>query len=110
MKHLIILFAMACALASCSQKPTASDADHSPQPIECDTLETDAHTDTIVSDTLFTPAPAASSTNAPEKGNGSFNGVSSRNSYGSQEILGFDDDVDDDNDMDAFMNDYHDNF
>ncbi|MGM9869370.1 MAG: hypothetical protein ACI30R_07070 [Sodaliphilus sp.] len=110
MKPLIILFAMACALASCTQKPTASYADYSPLSIECDSLATDSiYADTIVYDTLPTPA-TISVTNISEKDNGSFNGVSSRNSYGSQEILGFDDDVDDDNDMDAFMNDYHDDF
>ena len=107
MKPLILIMAMVCAMASCSKKPqSASLAPVSTLDTICaDTLHADTlHTDTTSTDSL----PATTSTAATSTS--SFNGVSSRNSYGADEILGFDDDVDDDNDMDAFMNDYRDDF
>ena len=109
MKPLILIIAMVCAMASCSKKPqSASLAPVSTHDTICaDTLHTDTlHTDTTSTDSL----PATSTTAATSAATSSFNGVSSRNSYGADEILGFDDDVDDDNDMDAFMNDYRDDF
>ena len=104
MKPLILIMAMVCAMASCSKKPqSASLAPVSTLDTICaDTL----HADTTSTDSL----PATTSTAATSAATSSFNGVSSRNSYGADEILGFDDDVDDDNDMDAFMNDYRDDF
>ena len=109
MKPLILIMAMVCAMPSCSKKPqSASLAPVSTLDTICaDTLHTDTlHTDTTSTDSLS----ATSSTAATSASTSSFNGVSSRNSYGADEILGFDDDVDDDNDMDAFMNDYRDDF
>ena len=106
MKPLILIMAMVCAMASCSKKPQSAS------------LAPVSTLDTICADTLHTDPPptstdslpATSSTAATSASTSSFNGVSSRNSYGADEILGFDDDVDDDNDMDAFMNDYRDDF
>lgn len=109
MKPLILIMAMVCAMASCSKKPQSASLDpvSTLDTICADTLHTDTlHTDTTSTDSL----PATSSTAATSASTSSFNGVSSRNSYGAAEILGFDDDVDDDNDMDAFMNDYRDDF
>ena len=102
MKPLILIMAMVCAMASCSKKPQSASL----APVSTlDTICADTpHADTTSTDSL----PATSSTAATSTS--SFNGVSSRNSYGADEILGFDDDVDDDNDMDAFMNDYRDDF
>ena len=107
MKPLILIMAIVCAMASCSKKPQSTSlAPVSTLDTICaDTLHTDTlHTDTTSTDSL----PATSSTAATSTS--SFNGVSSRNSYGADEILSFDDAVDDDNDMDAFMNDYRDDF
>ena len=103
MKPLILIMAMVCAMASCSKKPQSAS------------LAPVSTLDTICADTLHTSTdslPATSSTAATSAATStsSFNGVCSRNSYGADEILGFDDDVDDDNDMDAFMNDYRDDF
>ena len=107
MKPLILIMAMVCAMASCSKKPqSASLAPVSTLDTICaDTL----HADTLHADTTSTDSLSATSSTAATS-TSSFNGVSSRNSYGADEILGFDDDVDDDNDMDAFMNDYRDDF
>ena len=109
MKPLILIMAMVCAMASCSKKPQSASL---PPVSTLDTLHADTlHTDTLHTDTTSTDSlPATTSTAATSASTSSFNGVSSRNSYGADEILGFDDDVDDDNDMDAFMNDYRDDF
>ena len=107
MKPLILIMAMVCAMASCSKKPqSASLAPVSTLDTICaDTLHADTlHTDTTSTDSLPATSSTAATSTSP------FNGESSRNSYGAAEILGFDDDVDDDNDMDAFMNDYRDDF
>ena len=109
MNPLILIMALVCAMASCSKKPQSASLDpvSTLDTICADTLHTDTlHTDTTSTDSL----PATSSTAATSASTSSFNGVSSRNSYGADEILGFNDDVDDDNDMDAFMNDYRDDF
>lgn len=98
MKPFILIVAMACAVASCSKKIEPQDMAPGGDTVYTDTLRTDTLPATAGTSST-TPAPSANST---------FNGVSSRNSYGDDEILGFDDDVDDDNDMDAFMNDYRD--
>lgn len=106
MKPLILIMAMVCAMASCSKKPQSASL----APVS--TLDTIC-ADTLHADTTSTSTdslPAISSTAATSTSTSTFNGVSSRNSYGADEILGFDDDVDDDNDMDAFMNDYRDDF
>lgn len=103
MKPFILIVAMACAVASCSKKIEPQDMAPGGDTVYTDTL----CTDTLCTDTLPATAGTSSTTPAPSA-NSTFNGVSSRNSYGDDEILGFDDDVDDDNDMDAFMNDYRD--
>ena len=109
MKPLILIMAMVCAMASCSKKPQSASL---PPVSTLDTLHADTlHTDTLHTDTTSTDSLlATTSTAATSASTSSFNGVSSRNCYGADEILGFDDDVDDDNDMDAFMNDYRDDF
>ena len=98
----IILFAIAVvAMASCSKKEPQEGFVVCTYPIDSIQHSTDTvkRAGTSVEDRRSSSAP---------KAEGSFNGVSSRSSDGHDEILGFDDDVDDDNDMDAFMLDYHD--
>ncbi len=98
--HILIAAAMCLSLGGCSQKKAASPMPCPDQATVCDS-DTTAPADTVPTGAGGTAAPKAAQ-------NSSFNGVSSKNSNGDDEILGFDDDVDDDNDMDAFMNDYHD--
>ncbi len=101
--HILIAAAMCLALGGCSQKKAASPMPSPAQDATCNSDST-APTDTVPPVPVSTAAP-----DAPKAAqNSTFNGVSSKNSNGDDEILGFDDDVDDDNDMDAFMNDYHD--
>ena len=108
MKPLILIMAMVCAMASCSKKPQSASL---PPVSTLDTICADTlHTDTTSTSTDSLPATSSTATTSASTSTSSFNGVSSRNSYGADEILGFDDDVDDDNDMDAFMNDYRDDF
>ncbi len=101
--HILAITAIVLAFSACSKK-----SDNTPAPPATVTV---CDTDTVATPADTTPppvaAPATQSAAKPSAGS-TFNGVSSKNSNGDDEILGFDDDVDDDNDMDAFMNDYHD--
>lgn len=101
MKTLITTIALACValLAGCKKTDTEAARLLQPDPLVTDTAST--HTDTL------SRSPEAPTT-ADTAGRNSFNGVSSKNSLGDDEILGFDDDVDDDNGMDSYMNDYQD--
>lgn len=103
MKTFVISIAVACValLASCKKSSSEASRLLQPTPSTTDTT-TAAHTDTL-------SLPSDTPTSADTAKHGSFNGVSSKNSHGTDEILGFDDDVDDDNGMDSYMNDYHDN-
>lgn len=100
--HILAITAIVLAFSACSKKSANTPTPPVPATV-CDTDTVSAPADT----TPPVAVPVTHGAAKPSAGS-TFNGVSSKNSNGDDEILGFDDDVDDDNDMDAFMNDYHD--
>ena len=101
MKQLLIICVLALALAGCSKKETDTPVTIlTPESISV------AHDSSAADTTSATSTVNTSTSSSTPSSTGKVAPPNSINSYGDVEIFGFDDDVDDDNDMDRFMEDY----
>lgn len=101
--HIILILLMAITLFSCDKKEESQTDYNLPEL----TLPRDSDACAGAGDTTATEPkksiPTEHYTPAPSRHS---NYQSHKNSYGDEEIIGFDDDVDDDDDMELYMTDY----
>ena len=107
MKQLLIICVLALALAGCSKKETKVPM-VATETSSASTKCASTATATMKASTSGADKPSANPSTQPAADKGKVAAPNSINSYGDVEIFGFDDDVDDDNDMDRFMEDYDD--